>query len=276
MVALGVNFMTEIYNALFSNTLNLWYQWIEPLKLWLARTLNAKSVCEDKVSIIIATYNRSNILINRTLPSVFAQSHQNIEVVVIGDCCVDDTVKKIQEVKDKRLRFHDLKKRGKYPKPIEDRWFVQGTTPRNYGMKIAKGKWFVFISDDDVLYPNHIEVLLKNATEKNLEFISAAYETVKDGKAIEVQPNTWNKHSELICGGMQTWLYRSYLRTFKWNRHSWRKKYDRPVDYDLQQRFYQSGVRMGHIHDVVYYNPPVEGTNTTGYKAAIMAENQIA
>jgi glycosyltransferase involved in cell wall biosynthesis len=195
--------------------------------------------------------------------------------VVIGDCCVDDTAKRIKEVQDKRLIFFDLKKRGKYPKPIEDRWFVQGTTPRNYGMKIAKGNWFVFISDDDILYPNHIEVLLRSAIEKNLEFISAAYTTVKDGKTIEVQPSTSNNHSELICGGMQTWLYRSYLRTFKWNRHSWRKKYDKPIDYDLKQRFYQCGVRMGFIHDVVSYNPPVEGTNTTGYKAAIMIENEI-
>ena len=275
MVILGATFQTKLYNVMFSSTLNFWYKCTEPLKLWLARILHAKSNRNGMVSIIIATYNRSNILINRTLPSVFAQSHKNIEVVVIGDCCIDDTAKRIQKVKDKRLIFHDLKKRGKYPKKIEDRWFVQGSTPRNYGMKIAKGNWFVFISDDDVLYPNHIEVLLRNAKEKNLEFISAAYKTVKDGKTIEVQPNTWNKDSALICGGMQTWLYRSYLRTFKWNRHSWRKKYDRPVDFDLQQRFFQSGLRMGYIHDVVYYNPPVEGTNSTGYKAAIIAENKI-
>ena len=64
MVVLGINFMTEIYNALFSSALNLWHQWIEPLKLRLARTLYSKSDCDDKVSIIIATYNRSNKLIN--------------------------------------------------------------------------------------------------------------------------------------------------------------------------------------------------------------------
>ena len=271
----GLAFTTNLYNVIFSNTLNFWYRCTEPFKIRFARAIYANRDYEDLVTIIIATYNRSNILINRTLPAVFAQSHKNIEILVIGDCCVDDTVERIKEVQDKRLIFYDLKKRGKYPKLIEDRWFVQGTTPRNFGMKIAKGKWFVFISDDDVLYPNHIEILLRNAIEKKLEFISAAYKTVKDGKTIEVQPSAWNYNSELKCGGMQTWLYRSYLRSFKWNRHSWRKKYDKPVDYDLQQRFYQAGVRMGYIHDVVYYNPPVEGTNTTGYKAAIMIEKNL-
>jgi len=49
MVVLGVNFMTEIYNALFSSTINLWYKWIESLKLWLAWTLNAKRDCDDIV-----------------------------------------------------------------------------------------------------------------------------------------------------------------------------------------------------------------------------------
>ncbi len=140
-------------------------------------------------------------------------------------------------------------------------------------MEIAKGKWFVFISDDDVLYENHIEVLLRAAKKDNLEFVSASYKTVRDGNELIVHPGKSNIGSNLICGGMQTWIYRSYLKCFKWNRHSWRKKFDRPVDYDIQQRFYRSGVKMGHINDVVFYNPPVEGTNTTGYQAATIAEN---
>ena len=139
-------------------------------------------------------------------------------------------------------------------------------------MKLAKGHWFVFISDDDFLYENHIETLLKAARENNLEFVSASYRTVKDGKDLIVHPDKWNIGSDLICGGMQTWLYKSYLRSFKWNRHSWRKTFDRPVDYDLQQRFYRAGVKMGHIREIVFYNPPVEGTNTTGYQAALEAD----
>jgi len=270
-----IAFTNKLWNFLLSSALKFWYRCTEPLQLRVARALHARNDHEDLVSIIIATYNRSNILINRTLPSIFAQTYKNIEIVLVGDCCIDDTASKIKEVQDERLRFYDLKKRGKYPRLIEDRWFVQGTSPRNYGMKIAKGDWYVFISDDDVLYANHVEILLRNAKQRDLEFVSAAYMTVKDGIQTEVQPSNWNHNSELICGGMQTWIYRSYLRCFKWNRHSWRKKYDRPVDYDLQQRFYQAGVRMGYINDVVYYNPPVEGTNTTGYKAAIMAENKI-
>lgn len=229
----------------------------------------------DKVSIIIATYNRSKILIERTIPSCLSQTHKNIEIIVIGDSCIDDTAKKMFEIygNNKSVRFYDLEKRGKYPQHISQRWFVQGTKPRNFGMKVATGSWFVFISDDDILYPHHIETLMNESLKQSVEFISASYHTIKNGVKITVHPAKNNFKSDLICGGMQTWLYRSYLRCFKWNIHSWRKSVDRPVDYDLQQRMYASGVKMGYCEEVVYFNPPVEGTNTTGYEAALLADN---
>lgn len=261
-----------IKNRIISGYLNIFYRACEPIFLRWARIVNSSNSEKDLVSIIIATYNRSNILVNRTLPSVLSQTHENIEVVVIGDHCIDDTPSQIKKINDRRLIFFDLPKRGEYPKKIEDRWFVQGSVPRNFGMKIAKGDWFVFISDDDFLYPNHVEVLLAAAKGSMAEFVSAAYKTVKDGQDILVFPAKNNHNSDLVSGGMQTWMYRSYLKCFKWNRHSWRKRYDRPVDYDLQQRLYRCGVRMRCIDNVVYYNPPVEGTTTTGYKAAMQAD----
>jgi hypothetical protein len=140
-------------------------------------------------------------------------------------------------------------------------------------MKLASGDWFVFISDDDVLYPTHVETLLRNALRQNVEFLSASYDTVKNGEKITVHPVCfWNKSKCIKIGGMQTWIYKSHLKIFKWNIDSWRKNWDRPVDYDLQLRFLKAGVKMGYINDVVYYNPPVEGTNTTGYEAALIAD----
>ena len=67
-------------------------------------------------------------------------------------------------------------------------------------------------------------------------------------------------------------MYRSFLRVFKWNRHSWRKTWNRPCDYDLQLRFINAGVKMGSLKEVIYCNPPVEGTDTSGYEAALKAD----
>jgi glycosyltransferase involved in cell wall biosynthesis len=265
-----------VKNILISRLINFYYFIFEGIFLQVARKAYQKKSISGElplISIIIATYNRSSILINRTIPSILNQTYQNYEIVIVGDHCIDDTSILIKKIACSKVRFYDLPRRGKYPKDIKDRWFVQGTKPRNKGMEIAKGDWFVFISDDDILLPNHLETLIRAAIELNVEFISASYETVKNGKKEIVKPVLYSENgNQAFIGGMQTWMYKSYLKCFKWNIHSWRKSWNRPVDYDLQLRFLRTGVKMGYIEDIVYYNPPVEGTNTTGYEAALLAD----
>lgn len=248
--------MKEVYYG-GSDTLKLRYA----RRRFNNRALNTSPL----VSIIIATYNRSEILINRTLPSVLAQTYTNIEVIIVGDNCIDDTPKLLNNYPDSRVHFYDLKKRGKYPKNPADRWFVQGAKPRNKAMNLANGDWFVFISDDDVMYPHHVQTLLSEVQNKGYEFISAAYETIKNGKKVVVNPTIFNGDPDFIIGGMQTWLYRAYLSGFKWNIDAWRKTWNRPIDYDLQVRFFKAGVSMTHINSIVYLNPAVKGTQSTGY-----------
>lgn len=266
----------KIFNIIFSYVKSKYYKLFDRIFLFFARR-STKKLPENNsplVSIIIATYNRSEILVNRTIPSILNQTYKNIEIVIVGDKCIDNTSEILSKNTDPRIIFFDLPKRGKYPNDIKDRWFVQGSVPRNVGMRIAKGDWFVFISDDDIMLPNHIQILLNAAIEKNVEFISASYETIKNGKKIIVHPTPYGTENILI-GGMQTWLYKSYLKVFKWNVDSWRKRWNRPVDYDLQLRFLDANVKMTSINEIVYFNPPVEGTNTTGYLAAIKAESNF-
>jgi glycosyltransferase involved in cell wall biosynthesis len=269
----------KYYNYLSSFQKKYYYFFYEKIMLHIIRFSNNlffKEKYNEKnplVSIIIATYNRSDILLNRTLPSILSQTYKNIEIIIVGDKCIDNTPALLTNYHDKRVKFYDLKKRGKYPQNIKDRWFVQGSVPRNKGMKLANGDWFIFISDDDVMFPNHVEVLLRNAIDLKVEFLSASYETVKNGKIHIVNPVFFTSNGRSVkIGGMQTWIFKSYLKFFKWNIDSWRKKWNRPVDYDLQLRFIDAGVKFGHINEIVYFNPPVEGTNTTGYEAALIAD----
>ncbi len=215
------------------------------------------------ISLVIATYSRGKILSERTIPCILNQTYQNFEIVIVGDHCIDDTKDRIAQIGDPRIVFYDLPKRGCYPADPKNRWFVQGVVPRNKGLELAKGKWLCWISDDDVLLPNHFESLLRFAQKGDYEFVSAAYEYEKNGKRYIQDASEFTPR----IGGMQTWMYRSYLKLFTWNIHSWRKSWNRPCDYDLQERMFRAGVRMGFVDELVAFVPPVEGTDTVGLEA---------
>jgi hypothetical protein len=256
-----------VINKIIAAAISLRYSLTEPAQLRLARKNNEGHYTNKNdqplISLVIPTYNRGKILTERTIPSILAQTYQNFEIVVVGDHCIDNTEEMLRRITDHRVRFFDLHCRSKYPRHFASRWFVQGVPPRNKGLELVRGLWLSWISDDDILLPHHFETLLHFAQQGNYEFISAAYTYEKKGKVL-LQDGTGENPR---IGGMQTWLYRSYLKLFKWNINSWRKYWDRPCDYDLQFRMHKAGVRMGFINKVVAYVPSTEGTDTVGYEA---------
>ena len=57
-----------------------------------------------KVSIICPCYN-SEKYIRQTLDSIFAQTEQDFEVLIVDDNSKDDSIKIIETYKDKRIRL---------------------------------------------------------------------------------------------------------------------------------------------------------------------------
>ena len=61
----------------------------------------------NKISIIIPTYNRENFII-KSLSSVLNQTYKNIEVLIIDDGSSDNTEKRLEIFKDTRIRYIKL------------------------------------------------------------------------------------------------------------------------------------------------------------------------
>lgn len=266
-------------NSLLNRFIALWLSfkfriveaYLLPLKRKDSLSPKVRPQVDPMISLIIATYNRGGILTERTIPAILEQTYQNFEVLIVGDHCADNTPELMrQKIKDSRVKFLDLPERGKYPIDPSNRWFVQGSIPRNKGLALAQGDWLAWISDDDVLLPNHFESLLRFAQKGNYEFVSASYTFERNGEAILQDASSFSPR----IGGMQTWLYRSYLRFFKWNTQSWRKVWNRPCDYDLQDRMVRAGVRMGFLNEVVAHVPAVEGTHSVGFEAVKLLSGQ--
>lgn len=123
------------------------------------------------VSCCIATYNRGNLLIERSLKSLLNQTYENLEIIVIGDHCTDQTESLIKKIDDERLRFINLPERGCYPKRQDWRWMVAGTVPGNYALKIAKGDFITHLDDDDEHAPDRVTKLVKFIQDTKADFI---------------------------------------------------------------------------------------------------------
>lgn len=116
-----------------------------------------------KVSVLIATYNRSHFL-PRAVESALTQSFKNLEVI-ISDCrSTDDTatVAKNLEKKDSRVRYFQ----GEPTKRI--------AVTSNFGLRNARGQYIAILDDDD----RWIDV---EKIKKQIEFLDAHPEYVACG-----------------------------------------------------------------------------------------------
>lgn len=134
---------------------------------------------EHKVSIIVPTWNRAELLTKRCLPSIQKQTHRNLEIIVVGDHCTDNTDKLVSVMRDKdpRIVWENLPERGEYPEEVMARWNVAGTVPINRALDLATAEWVAHLDDDDEYTPDHIEVLLTAALE-GFDFVYGIIEAV--------------------------------------------------------------------------------------------------
>ena len=126
---------------------------------------------EPLVTVCIGTYNRSRLLIERSIPSVLNQTYRNIELLVIGDCCTDDTAQLVNAIRDPRLHFINLPERGRYPENPAHRWCVAGTVPFNHALALARGDFITHLDDDDEFALDRIEKLVKLIQQEKADLL---------------------------------------------------------------------------------------------------------
>jgi glycosyltransferase involved in cell wall biosynthesis len=108
----------------------------------------------DKVSVIIATYNRFKYLLN-TIKSVKEQTYLNIEIIVVNDKSIE-TEYYDYDWDSNNIKIIHLEKNSKDKFGYSCAGFV-----RNKGIEISSGKYIAFCDDDDIWFPNKIEMQLK-------------------------------------------------------------------------------------------------------------------
>jgi glycosyltransferase involved in cell wall biosynthesis len=206
---------------------------------------------EPLVTVAIPTYTNLRLLLERALPSVFAQTYERLEIVVVGDAASPVVEEAIQRVRDSRIRYTNLPYRGPYPEDRRLRWMVAGGPPVNEAVRIANGRWIAFMDDDDASTPDRIELLLKAARDRRLEFCY--------GRVRQHQPDG---SEQIMCEfpphgpgtvGKSAALLHADLRFFTGELSD--SLFENVGDWARINRMMRVGVRIGMIPDVVleYY-----------------------
>jgi glycosyltransferase involved in cell wall biosynthesis len=133
------------------------------------------------ISVVIPTYNGSRF-IAETLESVFAQTLQPDEVLVIDDGSTDDSAS-IAESFAPRVR-------------VFRRTNQRQAAARNFGAQQATSKWIAFIDHDDLWEPNKLERQMEElARHPDADLCYTAYmflmqkgDTATIGRVCEVPP----------------------------------------------------------------------------------------
>jgi glycosyltransferase involved in cell wall biosynthesis len=223
------------------------------------------------ISVYVPTYNRGSILIERAIKSILRQTYKNFELIIIGDCCTDDTTELVKNIDDVRIKYFNIPTRGyRYPPTAINHWYNGPTFASNVALSMIKGDWIARNDDDDIWTDDHLEKLVNFAIENDFEFVSSHYKTVCEGveEIIDMSDN------DIPVGGTQTWLYRSYLNFFKYNPDCWRKKWNRVNDTDLQERIFKAGARIGYLKEVTTIIYPRPGEVHIGSKAYLSKKEE--
>lgn len=124
------------------------------------------------LSIIIPAYNVEKY-IKKTLQSILSQNSNQIETIVIDDGSIDNTYK----------IAHQILKDVKNAKLIRKK-NAGASVARNKGLKIAKGKYILFLDGDDFISKDFFKEL-KKFLNKKYEIIFWKYDRVdENGKTL--------------------------------------------------------------------------------------------
>lgn len=121
----------------------------------------------EKVSVIIPMHNSSKYILE-CIDSVINQTYKNLEIILVDDRSKDSTLKKVNKIKDKRIKIIKLKKNS------------GAAVARNKGIEASTGDYICFLDSDDYWKLDKIEKQVDFIKDK--AFIYSEYQYLRNKK----------------------------------------------------------------------------------------------
>lgn len=137
-------------------------EWHElPFKKWLICSFFVRKKSLDiieghSVDILMPTFNGRKTL-GKAIKSVIDQTYQNWNLIIVNDGG-ENIIDIINGFHDERIKYISSEHNGK-------------SHALNLAIKNSNGEYISYLDDDDIVYPIHLEDLIKTAHEKKKDFI---------------------------------------------------------------------------------------------------------
>ena len=94
------------------------------------------------ISVLVPSYNHGKF-ISQTIASILNQTHNNFEIVIVDDGSSDDSIERILEFRDTRIRLIQLNEN------------VGACKAMNIGIQHCQGKFIAVCNSDDLWANNN-------------------------------------------------------------------------------------------------------------------------
>lgn len=152
------------------------------------------------VSVVTATYNRSNVL-RHAIDSVLAQTCADWELIVVGDACTDDSGDVVQSYGDSRIRFVNLATN-----------VGEQSGPNNEGVRLSRGRYLAFLNHDDIWLPAHLANLVNAIERTGADLVFSLISIIQpDGSRVLGGACASGRYEPLVNCNASSWLFRRSL-----------------------------------------------------------------
>lgn len=132
----------------------------------------------DSVSVVIPLYNKAEY-VERALQSVFAQTLQPLELIIIDDGSSDGGADLVERIDDARIRLIKQPNAGV-------------SVARNRGIEAAQGSLIAFLDADDEWMPGFLETVVRLYSNYPTAGAYATAYTIIQGDGLAVVPSLVN------------------------------------------------------------------------------------
>ena len=186
----------------------------------------------------MATYNRSEVL-RYALASVLRQSYRDLEVLVIGDACTDDSEQVVRGFGDARVEWINLPENS-----------GSQAGPNAHGLERARGSLVAYLGHDDLWRTDHVALLVARARASGAHLVSGVCEHVWPGRL-----GARRFSSEAVDGFIPPSALMHDAETGRraggWVHHSLTV---RPPDSDFVSRMLECGARHSPVRALTVVN----------------------